>query len=445
MIINIPEKVNCILTALNEAGYEAYIVGGCVRDSILNREPGDWDITTSATPKEVKDIFMRTVDTGIMHGTVTVLIDREGFEVTTYRIDGEYEDSRHPKEVIFTPSLEEDLKRRDFTINAMAYSPTDGLVDLFGGMEDIKRKLIRCVGNPKERFSEDALRIMRGIRFAASLGYDIDTPTADAMKELAPSLAKISAERICTELIKLINSPHPEMLKEAYRLGITKVVLPEFDSCMECEQNNPNHMYNVGEHIIHSMMMIEPDKYLRLTMMLHDIGKPRTKTTDETGKDHFYGHAGESVKMAQDILRRLRLDNDTIYFVRKYVRFHDIAHAENPDDIQVRRAINMVGEDAFPDIFKVWRADVLAQSDYRRKEKLEIIEKWESLYHEITADNQCVSLKDMAVTGTDLINEGVTPGKQLGEVLQYLLDRVLEDPKMNDRDALIKLYRERLR
>lgn len=249
-IIQLPEKVKYILETIMEAGYEAYAVGGCIRDSILGRIPDDWDITTSADPYQIKELFGRTIDTGIKHGTVTVMLDKEGFEVTTYRIDGEYEDGRHPKEVTFTANLIEDLKRRDFTINAMAYNETNGLVDAFHGLEDMEQKVIRCVGCAKERFREDALRMMRAVRFSAQLGCRIEAETAKAMKELAANLSQISAERIQAELTKLVLSPHPEYLRIAYETGITAVVLPEFDCLMETEQKSPCYDQNMGEYTL---------------------------------------------------------------------------------------------------------------------------------------------------------------------------------------------------
>ena len=271
--IQIPEKAKYIIETIQNAGFEAYVVGGCVRDSILGRCPEDWDITTSARPEQVKALFRRTIDTGIQHGTVTVMLDKEGFEVTTYRVDGKYEDSRHPKEVTFTPNLEEDLKRRDFTINAMAYNETEGLIDIFGGLQDIEAKMIRCVGDPEERFGEDALRIMRAIRFSAQLGYEIHEDTEAAIRKLAPTLQKISAERIQVELTKLLISPHPDTLRDAYDMGVTKVILPEFDAMMETPQKHKHHKYNVGEHTIHALIEIAPEKNLRYAMLLHDIGK----------------------------------------------------------------------------------------------------------------------------------------------------------------------------
>ncbi len=435
--INVPQKAKFIIDTLMQAGYEAYVVGGCVRDSILGRIPDDWDITTSASPEQVKALFSRTVDTGLQHGTVTVLVDKEGFEVTTYRIDGEYEDSRHPKEVVFTSHLEEDLKRRDLTINAMAYNDTDGLVDIFGGMQDIEKKIVRCVGVAKDRFQEDALRILRAIRFSAQLGYEIEADTLEAIKELAPTLSKISAERIQVELVKLITSPHPEYLKIAYECGVTKVFFPEFDACMGIEQNNAHHCYSVGEHTLQGMCHIAPDKVYRLTMLMHDLGKPRAKTTDEAGIDHFHQHEDYSEGIAKEVLRRLKFDNDTIYKVCKLVKYHDYGKGVTPDAKIVRRAVNKIGEDIFPLLFEVRKADILAQSETYREEKLHLLALWEEVYAEIIAKKECVSLKQLAVTGADLIQAGILPGKEMGRILNGLLEMVLEDPGLNTKEKLL--------
>ena len=434
--ICLPEKVNIVITALQSAGFEAYAVGGCVRDSILGREPEDWDITTSAMPEETKALFEKTFDTGIAHGTVTVLLDREAFEVTTYRIDGKYEDSRHPKEVIFTRSLKEDLQRRDFTINAMAYNEKDGLVDIFGGLKDLKEGIIRCVGDATARFSEDALRILRGVRFAAQLGFSIDRETEAGMRELAPTLKKISAERIQAELVKMLTSKRPGLLREAYALGITEQFLPEFGRLMETEQETPHHMYNVGEHTIHAVENVRPDKILRLTMLLHDMGKPAYKTIDENGTAHFKKHALESEIIAKRILRRLKFDNDTLNKVTRLVRFHDYRMPAAAKS--VRRAMNKIGEDIFPYYLEVRRADVLAQSMYQREEKLKNLDEIETLYQEIVEKGQCVSLKDLAVTGKDLIGAGMEPGREIGEKLNELLGLVIEDPSLNTKKELLK-------
>lgn len=443
-IIQLPEKVKYIIDTIMEAGYEAYAVGGCIRDSILLREPSDWDITTSASPYQVKELFRRTLDTGIKHGTVTVMLDKEGFEVTTYRIDGEYEDGRHPKEVTFTRNLTEDLKRRDFTINAMAYNEKDGLVDIFGGLEDIRCKMIRCVGDPVERFSEDALRMMRAVRFSAQLGYRIEEETSNAIRVLAPDLKKISAERIQTELVKLLTSPHPDYLRMAYETGITKVVLPEFDLCMITEQKNPHHCYTVGEHTLVAMQAVRADKVLRLAMLFHDMGKPLCVTTDEEGIDHFHGHPSVSEEIAGNVLHRLKFDNDTIYMVKKLVKYHD--QYIEPQPKNVRRAIRKMGEDVFPLLLEVKEADVQAQSDFLREKKEKNLKDVRDVYQRILEEKQCVSLKTLAINGKDLIDQtGMKPGKELGEVLNELLDLVTEDPARNTREYLLKAAKERLK
>ncbi len=436
MRIKLPDKVNTIIQTLQSHGYEAYAVGGCVRDSILGRRPEDWDITTSAMPEETKALFSHTFDTGIAHGTITVLLGREGFEVTTYRVDGKYEDSRHPTEVIFVRNLKEDLLRRDFTINAMAYNEDDGLVDIFGGLEDIEQGIIRCVGDADARFSEDALRILRGVRFAAQLGFQIEGKTREGMRQLAPTLAKISAERIQTELMKTLLSPRPDMLREAYVLGITKEFLPEFNLAMETEQETPHHMYTVGEHILHALQNIRSDRVLRLTMLLHDLGKPVKKTIDEEGIAHFKGHAETSRKMAREILRRLKFDNATLHSVEKLVYYHD--YRMPVTEKNVRQAMNKIGKDLFPLYLEVRRADVLAQSMYQREEKLADIDGVEDLYQKIVAAGQCVALKDLAVTGKDLIAAGMEPGKEIGETLNQLLGLVLEKPELNTKEELLK-------
>lgn len=436
--ISLPEDVREIINTIEEAGFEAYAVGGCVRDCLLSRTPDDWDITTSAKPEQIKALFRKTIDTGIAHGTVTVMMHHVGYEVTTYRIDGEYEDARHPKEVIFTPDLKEDLCRRDFTINAMAYNDRSGIVDLFHGMEDLEQGIIRAVGNPTERFEEDALRIMRAVRFSAQLGYEIEEDTKAAIKKLAKNLKYISAERIQVELAKLVKSPHPEKIRDLYETGITAVIMPEFDAVMKTEQNNPHHKFSVGEHTIHSMTAIEADKDLRLAMLFHDFGKPLCKTTDEEGIDHFHGHCLKSEELCIDILKRLKFDNDTIHRVSKLVKNHD--YDVEPEKRYVRRAVNRLGEEIFPLLLKVKQADMEAQSDYLREEKEQRLYEVCRLYEEILKDRECVSLHSLVVKGSDLIAWGMKPGKEMGEMLSLLLDEVLETPSLNDKDKLYECY-----
>ena len=441
MKIELPRKVVLIIKNLQRHGYDAYAVGGCVRDSILNRKPEDWDITTSAKPEQVKRIFRRTVDTGIEHGTVTVLIGKDGFEVTTYRVDGLYEDGRHPKEVTFTSRLEEDLKRRDFTINAMAYNDDERLVDAFGGMRDLNYHLIRCVGDPKERFSEDALRILRAVRFSAQLAFPIEPETAEAIKSLAPNLEKISAERIQAELVKLLVSDHPERIQDACELGITKVVLPEWDDMVGVKQNTPHHKYDVAAHTVHALQNVKNDKVLRLTMLFHDMGKPVMKTTDENGRDHFKGHAIASEQIAKTVMKRLKFDNDTIRKVTKLVAYHD--YRMEPTGANVRRAMHEIGVELFPYYLAVRLADTKAQSSYERRGKLENIIHIRELYRNALRNKECVTLKDLAVTGTDLINLGIAPGKELGTLLNELLDMVIEDPAWNQKGKLCDYVKER--
>ena len=442
MKIQLPDKVSYIINVLGEHGYDAYAVGGCIRDSLLGREPDDWDITTSARPEQVKAFFRKTIDTGIEHGTVTVMLDSVGYEVTTYRIDGEYEDNRHPREVSFTDNLVEDLKRRDFTINAMAYNDTRGLVDVFDGQGDLARKQIRCVGVARERFEEDALRVLRGIRFAAQLGFEIEQETQTAMSMLAPNLAAISAERIQVELVKLLVSPNPQMLGRAWELGITRMILPEFDRMMEVEQNNPHHIYSVGEHTLHALTQIRADKTLRLAVLLHDVGKPDTETVDADGISHFYNHAGQSAKMASQILRRLRFDNDTRNRVKRLVLWHDYRFTCTCN--AMRRAIYKIGEDIFEELLLVMRADVLAQSSYMQKEKLEELERIHSLYLEILEKKDCLSLKQLAVGGNDLMAAGVPKGREIGRILELLLQEVLEKPELNKKELLLDRVHELL-
>lgn len=440
MTIKLPGDVKFIIDKLRDAGYEAYAVGGCVRDSILGREPDDWDITTSAKPEQIKAIFHPTIDTGIEHGTVTVLRNHVGYEVTTYRIDGVYEDNRHPKEVTFTANLKDDLLRRDFTINAMAYNDYEGLIDEYGGIEDLRNGIIRCVGVALERFSEDALRMMRAVRFSAQLGYTIEEETKEAIRELKDNLQYISAERINTELTKLIMSAHPDYLRDAYELGITAVILPEFDVCMKQEQKHIHHCYSVGEHILHSMSASPADKIIRYTMLFHDMGKPNCLTTDPDGTMHFHGHSLVSATMAHEIMKRLRFDNDTLYSVEKLVKNHDRDIVTTGK--AVRHAINEMGENLFPLLLVVKEADTNAQSMYMREEKLETLATLWKLYDEIKEANECVTLKSLCLTGRDIIDLGMKPGPAIGDILNSLLMMVIDEPSLNNREELITKAKE---
>ncbi|MBR4513948.1 MAG: HDIG domain-containing protein [Lachnospiraceae bacterium] len=446
MRIELPKGAKFILDSLKAAGFTGYVVGGCVRDACLGIEPHDWDITTSARPEQVKAIFKKTIDTGLKHGTVTVLTDRNlstdginAFEVTTYRVDGEYEDHRRPAQVTFADRLEDDLSRRDFTINAMAYNETEGLVDCFGGQEDLSNKLVRCVGNPDERFSEDALRILRAVRFAAKLGFEIDESTVKSIRSHAEELKFISAERIREELTKLLCSPHPEMIRNAYEYGLTKVFLPEFDRCMETAQNNPYHMYSVGEHTIKVMEHIPPEVHLRYTALLHDIDKPKVKTTDKNGIDHFYDHARYGAETAGRILKRLKFDNDTIKRVKRLVKWHDFGVGSLPKEQTMRGFLAELGPENYEDFIAIKRADMAGQSDYRAEEKQAVLESIMKMHDDIMSRGDCLSLKELALGGDDLKKLGIPEGKKLGETLNKLFVMVLADPSLNTREKLTEI------
>ena len=434
--INIPAKVEGIIKTLEKAGYEAYIVGGCVRDSLLMLNPHDWDITTSARPEEVKALFYRTIDTGLKHGTVSVLMDGRTYEVTTYRVDGAYLDGRHPSEVSFTSLLVEDLKRRDFTINAMAYHPDRGLVDLFGGRKDLNDRVICCVGNARERFEEDSLRMMRAVRFMAQLQFGMDEATRDAVQKLAPTLSRVSNERIREEMMKILTSDHPEYFLELYELGLTAQFFPEFDRLMSCEQNTKYHCYTVGMHTLKVMEHTPNDPVVRLAALLHDVGKLYAKTTDEAGIDHFYGHEAVSEKRAREILRTLRFDNDTIKKVCTLVKYHDAQISI--DACGIRRLIGKVGKELFPQLVTLMRADMCAKSAYAKKQMSIIDRIWE-LYQECLKNGDCTSLKELAVKGDDLIRLGIPSGAQIGQILEALLNEVIEDPKKNDKKILLAM------
>ena len=438
--IEMPKAVREIIEVLEAAGFEAFAVGGCVRDAVLGREPADWDITTSAMPEQVKELFSRTIDTGIQHGTVTVMKDHVGYEVTTYRIDGEYEDARHPKEVSFTSNLVEDLKRRDFTINAMAYNDRAGIVDEFDGIGDLERGVIRCVGNAMDRFSEDALRMLRAVRFSAQLGFAIDEDTRAAITKLAPNLEKISAERIQVELVKLLTSAHPDVLRTAYETGMTAVVLPEFDDIMNCEAKDGLFEGSVGEHTLKSLLHVENDKVLRLTMLFHDFGKYLTCSRTEEGVTRFLGHGDISSDLARSIMRRLKFDNDTTEKVKRLTAVHDLFVKNAPN--RVRRCMAKVGKDLFPYFLKVRKANILAWKEEAQEKALAELEELQQIYEGILERGECVCIKELSVDGRDLMACGVQQGKQIGEILADLLEIVLEDPEKNSKETLLAYVQE---
>jgi tRNA nucleotidyltransferase (CCA-adding enzyme) len=438
--INIPEDVKLIINTLINNGYESYVVGGCVRDSILKKKPKDWDITTKAKPEQVIKLFDKVILTGLKHGTVTVIINKNGYEVTTYRTDGEYEDNRHPKEVKFVECLKEDLARRDFTINAMAYNEIHGLVDYFGGMEDLADKIIKTVGNPKERFNEDALRMLRAIRFSAQLDFEIDKNVLATIKELKANIKNISKERIREEFNKILlcNPKKIEILKDC---EILEFIIPEMSNIYNFNQNNPYHIYDLYNHTIAATEAIEPVIHLRLAMLLHDLGKTETKTTDESGVSHYYSHSKESVKMAQYTLKELKYDNDTINKVITLIQYHDCTLKSK---LSIKRMLSKIGEELLRDLFKVQRSDILAQNPVYAEERLKTLISAENKLDMILAQNECFSLKDLKINGEDLINIGFNKGKEIGEMLKYLLDIVIERSELNEKEILITLAKEKL-
>ncbi len=434
---NVPEAVHAILNVFDAAGYEAWIVGGCVRDSLMGRVPKDWDITTAAAPETVQTLFAHTIDTGLKHGTVTVRMNGENYEVTTYRVDGAYSDHRRPDHVAFSTDLKEDLLRRDFTINAMAYHPKKGLIDLYGGREDLRSRRIRCVGTPADRFQEDALRMLRALRFSAQLDFTIEPATEAAIRMLAPQIAYVSWERIRDELNKILISDHPETVRAMYDTGLMHYVIPEWEACMQTEQHHPTHRYNVGEHTIRTLQAVGPEPVLRWTMFLHDIGKPVTHTRDEQGIDHFIGHEAAGEKIADEVLRRLKFDNASRETILRLIRYHDLQYVceEGP----MRRYIRKVGADAFPLLLQVLEADAQGKAPEAMEQSLGAIRKMRAEYDRITAAGEAVSLKQLAVNGRDLQAIGYRPGPGIGRMLDLLLDQVLEDPSLNDRDLLLAI------
>ena len=399
--ISLPKEVKHIIDILTQNGYEAYAVGGCVRDSILGRVPGDWDITTSALPQQVKTLFRRTIDTGIQHGTVTIMLGKNGYEVTTYRIDGKYEDSRHPESVEFTPNLEEDLKRRDFTINAMAYNDENGIVDIFGGIDDIRNRIIRCVGNAHDRFTEDALRILRAVRFSAQLGFEIDKATKEAARELAPTLVKISRERIHTELNKLLLSDNPDYFSVVYELGVMKVIISELEGVNSGDIDRLKVLIKRTKPCL-------PERYASL---LSIIGKDKTRA----------------------VLKGLKLDNATISMAVKLVEYLGITPALT--EPQMRHYINEVGKE---DALRVIDFNLAFASEGEYKGYTDM----RNICVTVLERGDCTSLKELRITGKLLMNSGFEAGKQLGGLLEELLLEVLDNPALNDTEYLLERAKE---
>jgi len=487
--VKLSSNVIYVLETLKSIGFEGYIVGGCVRDMLLGKTPNDWDVTTNATPPQIMEIFPRTVDIGANHGTVGIVITRpathstsiscpngqprnlaaagsanpldEGFnpqsamltaplkkepsniiELTTYRIDGEYTDNRRPEAVTFTPNLAEDLARRDFTINALAWDGSGEVIDLHGGLTDIENEIIRCVGDANQRFQEDALRMLRAIRFAAQLGFAIEVETYNAICENAKLIQNISAERIRMELDKILLSDNTEHLKTIVDTGLGEFIFSEFVACFQTPQNTKYHLYNVGEHTLKAVASAPKNLNVRLAALLHDWGKTERRTTDDNGVDHFYGHAEVSVELARKFFNRLKYSNEIKDYVLPLVKEHDTQI--NPEKKAVKRAINRllkagVGDEVFLDLLDLKIADTLSQNPEYSTERRKLADELREIYFEIKRSGEAFTLADLAINGRDLMDIGIPEGKAIGEILKQLLDAVLETPHLNDRQTLIEM------
>lgn len=437
---DLPERVEEILRRLEAAGYEAWCVGGAVRDTLLGRVPGDWDVTTNAPPGRVLELFApHAAPTGLQHGTVTVSGGGGWVEVTTYRRDGTYSDSRHPDQVEFTGSLEEDLSRRDFTVNAIALNRRGEVRDPFHGREDLVRRVLRAVGEPERRFREDALRILRGLRFASKLGFAIEPDTAAALRRCAPLLEKIAVERIQAELSGLLCGDGAAETLLAYP-DVLGVFLPEILPCVGFDQHSPYHCYDVWEHTARSVAAVRPLPVLRYTMLLHDLGKPGSFLLGEDGRGHFYGHWRKSVELGDRILQRLRVDNHSRKQILTLVERHDCDLALNPRS--VRRNLARYGEETVRLLLEVKRADNLAQAAaYRDRQGL--LDEWEALLDGVLAEGSCFSLKQLAVRGGDLAGLGLE-GPAIGRTLQSLLEQVIDNKLPNERAVLMEYVKENL-
>lgn len=440
-MMDMPKNVDTAIDLLQSAGFEAYAVGGCVRDSLLGKTPNDWDITTSAKPEDMKSVFadFHCIDTGIKHGTVTVVIDGEPLEITTFRLDGEYEDNRHPKSVTFTSNLGADLGRRDFTVNAMAYSKMTGTVDLFGGQNDLKNKIIRCVGDPDRRFNEDALRILRALRFASALDFEIEEKTAQSLLKNRALLGNISEERIAKELLKLVCGKGAKRILTDFAPVLFEI-LPELQPMYKNSHDNPHHCYDIYEHTLIAVESIDPEPTLRFAMLLHDCGKPAVKKFDENGVAHFYGHQRISAEISAQILARLKVSNkfrdEILFLVSNHDRWELYENTE-----KMPRYLSKFGLDGVLNLLKVMRADVLAQSpEYRYR--LDQIADAEETAKNLAAQKPCLSLSELQINGRTLMDIGIPQGRKLGAVLAQLLDEVIDGVTKNTQEALTTRARE---
>jgi len=444
--MQLPRPVTELITRLKDAGFPAYVVGGCVRDSLLGLQPHDWDICTSALPEEMQAVFrdLHTVETGLKHGTLTVVVDHVPYEVTTFRVEGCYTDHRHPDTVRFVDNLREDLARRDFTVNAMAWSPENGLADPFGGQDDLAAGLIRCVGEPEKRFGEDALRILRALRFASVYDFAVDEATSEALRRMAPDLSLVAGERIREELLKLLCGKAAGRILREYPDVIAQII-PEVSPMIGYDQENHHHSYDLWEHTVLGLENVPPDPVLRLTMLLHDTGKPVVRTTDEKGEGHYRGHPKASEEITRKTADILRLDNAFRDRLCLLVLHHDTPLRTGTGEVDTTRSfllrrLNRYGEENLRALFLIHRADRIAtgytsaeREDARLKLRMDALDA-------VLAEQACFSLKDLAVDGNDMIACGLK-GKAVGEALQALLEAVMDGRVPNEKEALLAFLR----
>ena len=437
MDFDIPSGAKHILRSLTAAGYEAYFVGGCVRDLLRGAAPHDWDVCTSARPEETAACFNRgrVLETGLRHGTVTVLMDSEPYEITTYRTEGPYSDNRRPDYVRFVSNLEQDLARRDFTINAIALGLDGTLRDPFGGADDIRAGLIRCVGDPARRFQEDGLRLMRALRFAAVMGFCIEDLTARAIHDHRAMLGKVAAERIRVELCKLLTGQNAGTVLRQYP-DVLWQFWPELEPLAGMAQNNPWHCWDGWEHTLHTLEAAPNHVIVRLAVLLHDIGKPLCRSTDENGIDHFYGHPAVSAELAEKMLRTLKFDHAALKQVVTLVTYHDTPLPR--DGKGIRRWLSRLGPEMFFQLLAVKRADNLGQTPEKAAAQLAELEKIKAEAERIVAERQCFTLKDLAVNGRDVIAAGAVPGPAIGRILHRLLDQAMSGELPNRRETLLE-------
>lgn len=429
-----PEQVKTALRRLHENGFAAYAVGGCVRDSLLGKTPLDWDITTAARPEETERVFSdcRLIETGVQHGTVTVLLDGLSLEITTFRVDGDYLDARHPASVAFTSRLKEDLLRRDFTVNTLCWNEQDGVVDLCGGLADLQNGILRAVGTPDRRFSEDALRILRGIRFASVLGFTIEPNTAESILRNRQLLTKVAAERIRVEFSKLLCGKNAAAVLDRYR-EVIAVFIPEVRALFDCPQNTPYHCFDVYRHTLATLENIEPTEALRLCMFFHDFGKPVCRKTDENGQDHFKGHQKVGAEIVKPILKRLRYDNSTVKTVTGWIAIHDLKSPKTK--IEAKQLLSKIGADDYRALIKIKRADNRGKAQpHAIDEKLR---RMADFLAEILENHECYDLRGLAVNGDDLKAVGITDGKAICDALNGLLGLVITEQCGNEPSTLL--------